>query len=286
MQVDDVTMHYYDTVRAGRSESANGTPLVFIHGASSNLLDSVLAFEKQLGDEHRLIFVDRPGHGYSTRSSAAQSDPFEQADLIAKLLSALQVDQVIVVGHSWGGAVVAAMGLRYAALLKGLVFIAPATHPWPGGVLWYYRVANLPIIGHFFAWCVAAFVGKSRAHCAAVAVFAPDRMPKDYPEAVGAELALRPSQFLANAADIVGLKQHVQAMSTNYASITTPALIVTGSKDDVVWPHLHAHGLLRDLQNAKLVEYDDCGHMPHHSRNSETVAVIKGFVDSVTYRQS
>lgn len=282
MRVDDVTLHYYDTAATQRVAPTGGSPLVFIHGASSNLLDAVLAFEKPLGGKRRLIFVDRPGHGYSTRHLAAQSDPRRQADLIAKLLSRLRVDHAIVVGHSWGGAVAAAMGLQHRDLVKGLVFLAPATHPWPGGVLWYYRAANLPIIGHAFAWFVASFVGSPRINCAAAAVFSPDRMPPDYSGIVGAELALRPAQFLANAADIVDLHPHVMEMSRDYWTITTPALIMTGTKDDVVWRHLHAHGLMRDLPDAQLIEFENCGHMPHHSRNSETVAAIQAFADGLT----
>ncbi|WP_306258113.1 alpha/beta fold hydrolase [Pararhizobium sp. IMCC21322] len=282
MGVDDVTLHYYDTAATQRAAPADRPPLVFIHGASSNLQDAVLAFEKPLGGTRRLIFVDRPGHGYSTRHLALQSDPRRQADLIAKLLSRLHVDNAIVVGHSLGGAVAAAMGLQHGEMVKGLVFLAPATHPWPGGVLWYYKAANLPIIGRVFAWCVATFVGPPRINCAAAAVFAPDRMPPDYPETVGAELSLRPYQFLANAADIVDLHQHVQAMSRDYAAIAASALIITGTQDDVVWPHLHAHGLMRDLPDAKLIEFENCGHMPHHSRNSETVAAIQAFAGGLT----
>lgn len=282
MRVDGATLHYYDTAGAQRKAHTDNSPFVFIHGASSNLRDAVLAFEKPLGGKRRLIFVDRPGHGHSTRHSALQSDPRRQADLIAKLLVKLDVDNAIIVGHSWGGAVAAAIGLQHGELVKGLVFLAPATHPWPGGVLWYYRAAHLPIIGRVFASCVATFVGAPRVNCAAAAVFAPDRMSPDYPEAVGAELALRPVQFLANAADIVDLHKHVEAMSVDYSTITTSALVITGTKDHVVWPHLHAHGLMRDLPDAELIEFENCGHMPHHSRNDETVAAIEAFADGLT----
>lgn len=286
IKVDGVTLHYYDTDSAGRVASMAEPPIVFIHGASSNLRDAVLAFENCSGVERRMIFVDRPGHGYSRRTSKAQSNPCHQADIIAKLLLALDVDKAIVVGHSWGGAVAAAMGLRHAKQLAGLVFLAPATHPWPGGVLWYYTVANWPIVGHVFARCVAALVGGSRIRCAAAAVFAPDITPANYSDSVGAELALRPSQFLANAADIVGLHKHVQVMSKEYPTIATPALIITGTQDNVVWPHLHAHGLLRDLPNSNLIEFENCGHMPHHSRKSETAAAIEKFAGTITRQHS
>lgn len=74
----------------------------------------------------------------------------------------------------------------------------------------------------------------------------------------------------------------MKAMSRDYSTITTSALVITGTQDDVVWPHLHAHGLTRDLPDAKLIEFQNCGHMPHHSRNKEAVVAIEAFADRLT----
>ena len=44
--------------------------------------------------------------------------------------------------------------------LAGLVLLAPATHPWPGGVTWYYDLAARPVVGPLFSWTVALPVGE------------------------------------------------------------------------------------------------------------------------------
>lgn len=256
------------------------TPLVFVHGASSNGRDAQTAFDGEFG-ARRMIYLDRPGHGHSARISRHLADPARQADCIAALLDHLKIDRVVLVGHSWGASVVAAFGVKHSKRLAGAAFLAPATHPWPGGVLWYYTLASWPLIGAFFAHTLALPVGERRVDCAIENVFAPDPVPLGYRARVGAELVLRPRTFLANAQDVAQLKNHVTHLSKAYHFITCPAVIITGTDDQVVWPHLHAYGLKRDLPNAKLVEIAGGGHMPHHSQTETVIATLKDLLTDI-----
>ena len=62
IEVDGAVLHLVDI---GPRDS--GLPIVMLHGASSNLE----AMRRPLGDllarDHRVILIDRPGHGWSTR---------------------------------------------------------------------------------------------------------------------------------------------------------------------------------------------------------------------------
>ena len=129
-EVAGVRLHYVDRP----VEGSDKPPVVFLHGASGNLNDQRVAFESQLADSRRLIFIDRPGHGYSQRGGA--ETPAQQADLIAGLLEQLGIEKAVIVGHSLGSASTAALGVLYPEKVQGLVFLAPATHEWPGGVTW------------------------------------------------------------------------------------------------------------------------------------------------------
>src|SRR5256885_14864983 len=55
-----------------------GLPIVMLHGASSNL-EGMRPLGERLAKTHRVILVDRPGHGWSTRVSRAASTPGSQA---------------------------------------------------------------------------------------------------------------------------------------------------------------------------------------------------------------
>ena len=101
-EVDGVRMHYTDHP-AG--DDADLPPLVFIHGASGNLRDLEAPMLERLEGRARLIFVDRPGHGYSQGWTATQKHthlPNGQADLIAGLLEKIGISEAVLIGHSYG----------------------------------------------------------------------------------------------------------------------------------------------------------------------------------------
>ncbi|WP_417767174.1 alpha/beta fold hydrolase [Stappia sp.] len=271
--VDGVRLHHVETLPPGGGGDA--PTLVFVHGASGNLRDTRLAFEEALADRFRLVFIDRPGHGHSDRGPADAHRPAVQARLIGGLLDALGVRRAIAVGHSWGGSVVAQLALLRPDIVEGLVFIAPATHPWPGGVDWYYDVAAAPVFGPLFSYTVAPVVAGQVAPQAIGTVFAPEAAPDAYADAIGLDLLLRPATFHANARDVALLKGEVAAAVADYPRIGQPAVVITGDEDTVVYPDIHSAGLVRDLPRARMVELRGAGHMPHHTRRARVVSEIE-----------
>ncbi|MBA5777321.1 alpha/beta hydrolase [Stappia sp. F7233] len=275
--VAGVRLHVVDMVPDGWR---TGDPtLVFLHGASGNLLDQKLAFSDALGDRYRLVFVDRPGHGFSDRGGEKAHSPRLQAGLVAELLRKLGADHVVAVGHSWGGSVAVELGLNHFDIVKGIVFVAPATHPWEGGVTWYYEVAAAPFIGKLFTRTLTLPVGELLAPRTIDSVFAPDKAPPDYLEKIALPLLFRPETFRANARDVTRLHAHVSEAARQYPSIPVPAIVLTGDRDGIVYAHIHSAGLARDLPHAELRELPGAGHMPHHSRTAEVVAAIEDVVE-------
>jgi pimeloyl-ACP methyl ester carboxylesterase len=87
-------------------------------------------------------------------------------------------------------------------------------------------------------------------------------------------LLLRPAQFVANAQDIVALKAFVTAQVPRYREIGVPTVIVTGSHDGTVAPHLHARAFAASVPHARLVMLAGVGHMPHHASTDMVVAAV------------
>lgn len=269
--VDGVRLHYH--FLPGSGNTAGKPVLVFLHGASGNAYDMKLAFEAALRGREALLFVDRPGLGFSEIGDAGHVTPDGQARLIAGLLEQLRIDNAVVVGHSFAGAVTAALGLAAPDRVRGLAFLAPVTHVWPGGVTWYYSVAALPVLGWLFSWTLTLPAGERLASASMANVFHPDPAPAGYHRSIRLPLLFRPGRFRANARQIFGLKQALRSQSPRYCDLTQPALVVTGTDDTVVWPSIHCEGLLRDLPAAELVVLDRAGHMPHHTH---TQAICTG----------
>ena len=78
MEIDGERMHYVDTGGAGPA-------IVMIHGLGGNLLHFDYALEACLAGEFRLILVDRPGSGYSTRAAGADATLTAQAAAARRL---------------------------------------------------------------------------------------------------------------------------------------------------------------------------------------------------------
>jgi len=282
--VDGVRLHYVDHVPPGWQ--AGDPVLVFVHGASGNLRDPRMAFFDALSQRHRLVFVDRPGHGHSERGGGEAHSPERQADLILGLMRALKLRDTVAVGHSWGGSVIAQMGLKAPELVRGLVFVAPATHPWPGGVNWYYDLAALPVIGPLFTHTLAPPVAALVAPAAISNVFLPEAAPDNYDTRIALPLLFRPDNFLANARDVARLKPEVAEAAPRYGEIRQPAAVITGDEDTVVYPDIHSAGLVRDLPNAWRVDLEGAGHMPHHTRTARVVREIEAVIAATRSRRA
>src|ERR1700720_4269503 len=98
---------------------AAGPPVVMIHGASSNLEVMRQPLGDRLARNHRVILIDRPGHGWSTRADPADSTPAIQSKMIDEALEKLGVASAIFVVHSWSGALGARMALDYPQRIAG-----------------------------------------------------------------------------------------------------------------------------------------------------------------------
>ena len=173
IEVAGATLNILDIGR----RDAVGPPIVMIHGASSNLE----AMRQPLGDlarRHRVILIDRPGHGWSTRERLEDFTPAIQARMIDDALEKLGLGAAIFVVHSWAGALGARMALDYPQRVAGLVMLAPVAYPWRGGVGWYNRLVTTPVIGPLLAYTITLPLGFFLAEPGARNVFLPQIMPK------------------------------------------------------------------------------------------------------------
>lgn len=271
----DVGGYRMNALHVPQGPQADLPPLVFIHGASGNLLDPAGAFLKPLTGRGELLFIDRPGHGYSERGGSDNAFPAGQADAIVKVMDHYRIGKAIIVSHSFGGSIAASLALRHPERVSGLVFLAPATHPWPGGVDWYYRVTSTPAIGWLFTRLISLPAGLQRMESGAKAVFHPNPVPPGYTEKAAIPLVLRPATFAANAEDVANLHDYVSRIAKDYPKITAPTVIITGDSDDIVLEEIHSRGLARDIKGSELLWIKGLGHKPDYIATDLAIAAIE-----------
>jgi pimeloyl-ACP methyl ester carboxylesterase len=258
--------------------------VVLIHGASSNLE----AMRKPLGEilaaKHRVILIDRPGHGWSTRMREDDSTPAIQGQMIAEALEKLGVGPAVLVVHSWAGALGARIALDYPARVAGLMMLAPVAYPWPGGVGWYNELVATPVIGPLLANTVTLPLGYFFAGPGARNVFLPQTMPDNFIRETATPLLLRPREFLANARDLVTLKEAVKQQASRYAEIKAPTVVISGDVDKTVSTNIHSRPFAAAVRGAKLIVLPGVGHMIQNAASDLVIAEIEAMIGGIAHR--
>jgi pimeloyl-ACP methyl ester carboxylesterase len=104
-----------------RSRPGEGVPVVFLHGLFGS---SKCWAEVSSGLDRPCISFDLPGFGES--DSPLRQDVAAYAEDVAAALTELGVDRFELVGHSFGGAVAAALAERFPLQVSSLLLLAPA----------------------------------------------------------------------------------------------------------------------------------------------------------------
>jgi pimeloyl-ACP methyl ester carboxylesterase len=263
---------------------AAGPPIVLIHGATSSLETMRFPLGDMLAKNHRVILVDRPGLGWSSRDDLKNTSPAIQARMIDETLEKLGVGPVILVVHSLAGALGALMALDYPQRVAGLVMLAGVTYPWPGGVGTYNEVVTTPVIGPLLAYTITLPLGYFLMEPGARSVFLPQVMPGGYVQQTATPLVLRPRTFLANAWDLVTLKAAVSEQAPRYGEIKVPTVVISGDADTTVSPQIHSRRFAATVPDARLIILPDVGHMVQNAAPDVVVREIEGIMTKADAR--
>jgi pimeloyl-ACP methyl ester carboxylesterase len=193
--VEGVKLHY---LRRGA-----GPVVVLLHGNGATSLDFELSgLVDMLAREHTVIAFDRPGFGYSDRPRSTVWTPAEQAALLGKALSALHVEQAVVVGHSWGTLVALAMALDNRDLVRGLVLMGGYYYPSPRLDVVMMSGPAIPVLGDVLRFTVSPLLSRLLWPGALKKIFSPRPVAESF-KRWPKWLSLRPSQLRASSAESV-----------------------------------------------------------------------------------
>ncbi|MEX0339755.1 MAG: alpha/beta fold hydrolase [Arenibacterium sp.] len=269
-----------DGVKIHAQVAGEGPDLILIHGASGNLRDFTFTLMDQLKDRYRVIAFDRPGLGWSRRPegyggiwNSAGESPRLQAQILGQAAKELGVENPIVVGHSFGGAVAMAWALEHSDT-GALVLLGGVSHPWTTRFHWQYPLNASVAGGALVVPLFSAFAPTSYLNSVVGAIFEPQAVPDGYFDHVGAPLSLRRNAIRANARQVNGLLPHVTEIAEHYPDLTLPIEAVHGDLDTIVPMTVHSVPLSERVDSANLTVLNGVGHMPHHADQGAVIAAI------------
>jgi proline iminopeptidase len=99
-----------------------GTPLVVVHGGPGASHDYFLPYLLPLARSHRLVFIDERGSGRSAKLEDPTGYTVENmVEDVEAVRRALDLGQIALLGHSYGGVLAQAYALKYQQNLTHLV---------------------------------------------------------------------------------------------------------------------------------------------------------------------
>lgn len=109
---------------------ASKTPLIFVHGSPGSWEGwSHFLLDEKLLKEFQIISVDRPGYGGSGAGDTERSLA-AQAKLVLEVLKYNTSGKpALLVGHSYGGPVIARAAMDHPEKIAGLIFVASSVDP-------------------------------------------------------------------------------------------------------------------------------------------------------------
>jgi pimeloyl-ACP methyl ester carboxylesterase len=237
-------------------DRSNGAPVLLIHGAGENHL--VWPARLRRLDAAAVYTLDLPGHGKS--GGAGRTSIQEYAAWVRSLLDAVRVEQIILVGHSMGGAIALLFGLLYPERAAGLVLIGAGAR---------LRVApRLLDLTKSDLAAAAEMIGQLEWS----------------PHAPGHLIHLGRQQTLANRPEVIhGDYRACDAFDIvpQLGEITVPTLIITGAADQLT-PVKYATFMADHLPSARLVIVPEAGHMVMIEAETAVAREVEAFVQDVT----
>ena len=275
----DVLIHYQE-------EGTGPTPIVFLHGFAASLVTWHDIRRMFAPERYRLFLLDLKGAGLSSKPQDRLYGPTTQAAIVAAFLEEHKLNGVVLVGHSFGGAVALLTSLK--SLAKGewgrigrLILIDCAVYPQK--IPRFIGYLRIPLLGHLLLKAIPVRFGVrlmlNRIFRNKRAI-TPERIER-YASCFGKESAY---PLIQGARQL--LPPDSAELVRRYREIDLPTLIIWGREDPLISLDQGVR-LQGELPHARLAVLENCGHNPQEEWRAETFAVIREFLeDGEILRQS
>lgn len=236
------------------ARGAQGTPVVFIHGAAGNHLVWGMQVHA-LGEVARAVALDLPGHGRSDPPGRTSVEAYR--DVIVGLLDALGLERAVIVGHSMGGAIAQTLALSHPDRVAGLGLVGTGA-----------RLRVLPAIldGVLNDFENIAGLVVENSYAPGLSVEFQKR----------AEDEFRACPASVTHGDFSACNQF--DVMARLAEIRAPALVVCGRADRMT-PAKYSVYLATQIPNAYLVFIDHAGHSVMIEQPDATNKALLDFVE-------
>jgi len=267
VEVNGVRLHY--VVRG------EGEPLVLLHGNGSMIQDFQSSGLIELAaKKYRVIVFDRPGFGHSERPRSTIWSDEAQADLIQAALMQIGVTRATILGHSWGCSVALAIALKYPQAVNALVLASGYYYPSVRADVVTMSGPAVPLAGDVIRYTVSPILSRLMWPLLTRKIFGPAPVPEKF-EGFPKEMAFRPSQIRASAAESALMIPDAFAARGRHAELKMPIVIIAGADDRLIDINEQSARLHADIPHSRLHRVPGAGHMVHQTATEAVMSAIE-----------
>jgi pimeloyl-ACP methyl ester carboxylesterase len=254
-----------------REIPGKGTPIVYVHGLLSTSASWKRALE-QASAGHPAIAVDLPGFGFSDRPWPYDYTVAGQAEALLRYLDARELDSVVLVGNSLGGAVCLVAAAARPSRVAALVLVGSASPV--SEVPWNFRLLRAPVIGELE---MELLIRPVQEFALRYRLFArPERVTQEEVDEDWVPIRVAGTRRAALAA----IRSSARGFEGLLSRIRVPTLVLWG-KEDKILPSQEGLRLASQIPTARLVVLPDTGHLPQEETPEEFSRAVSGFLREV-----
>jgi 4,5:9,10-diseco-3-hydroxy-5,9,17-trioxoandrosta-1(10),2-diene-4-oate hydrolase len=255
------------------SRAGEGRPLLLLHG----LLGGSFCWRRNieaLSRRHTVFAIDLPGHGESNAPCQLDCSMPAQAERVSSLLERLNLEEVDVVGCSWGGAI-AMFFAAQSSKVRSLVLAAPV-NPWSNLGAGRIRFLNGRIGAAFLrmTWPVS----RPLYHTALARMYGdPRRLSAGTVEGYRS-MIMRTGRVNNILNALRSWEKDVNVLRAAIPRIKARSFLIWGTRDGAVDVR-SAEPLRHALPQCQLKVIEGAGHLPFEETPEEFNRLVLDFVD-------
>ncbi|KMK76567.1 alpha/beta fold hydrolase [Alkalihalobacillus pseudalcaliphilus] len=260
----DIYYEYYFS-----EEHKNKPVLVFIHG----FISSLFCFRKivpALKKNYNCLLFDLPGFGRSGKLKGFRYSFDNYANTVLRLTELLNIEKMIIIGHSMGGQVGLYTALKKTEWVQGLILLNSSGYLKKVKRSYLYA-SYLPFADTLMKWWISK---KDYQTALETVVF--NRRIIDAKLIDGYRQPLQEQEFYRSMLYLIRDREG-DLSKEQLLQVDQPCLLIWGEADHII-PYRIGQKLANDLRNSQLVCLKNTGHLTPEERPKLVIKYIQQFL--------
>jgi pimeloyl-ACP methyl ester carboxylesterase len=264
VQVNSHTIAYYESAGKGR-------PALLVHGNSCSGLSYRRQLDSPLGEKHRLVAIDLPGHGDSQRAADPQTlyTLPGYAGIVSGAAERLGLDDAVFVGWSLGGHIILEASPQLPSASGFVIFGTPPLAFPPA-----MAEAFMPHPAMAAAFKAELTEAEMGAYVAAFFKLG----TTDIPEAFKADVRRTDGQARAALAGSIRPGGYIDEIEV-VAHLTAPLAVLHGEQEQLVNASYFGTLAMPTRWRGAVQVIPDAGHAPQWEQPERFNALLEAFIE-------